>query len=217
MILRKLTLALVCLSFAATVAGQDSLNGFSDNFEVRRLDTEHFFLWEKDESIVNMGTRGMTIMSRGETPENGNVVYFNADADKWEAEVDILLYPASKGGLVLMSDRNHYWGIEADYNEIRVCNSGNIVSRARNPYGRQLHLKIQYADGQLVLSHAPQKTPWSRQDNGNPRFERKPADKWTSLATVSIDPSLYGLPTRIGMVAMKKDVVSFRDFWYRRK
>lgn len=217
MILRKLTLILACLAFAATVAGQDGPDGFSDNFEVRRMDTEHFFLWEKDESIVNMGTRGMTIMSRGETPKDGNVVYFSADTDKWEAEVNIVLYPTSKGGLVLMRDRDNYWGITADYRNIFICTGEGVVCQSGNPYGRYLHLKIHYANGEVTFSHAPQKTPWSIVKNGNPNVVRKPADKWTVMTKIRIEPEKYGSPTRIGMVAMEKDVVSFRDFWYRRK
>lgn len=207
---------LASLLFAAlTVNAAPAGGDFTDNFEVRRLDTEHFSLWDNDVTIVNMGTRGMTIMSKGTTPADGNVVYFPTTDANWEAEANVVLYPTSKGGLVLMQDRDHYWGITANYRDITVVDASGTQKTIRNPYGRYLHLRLTYADGQLVLAAAPQKTPWRIIDNANPKTKRQPATQWTVVAT--LEPSALSQPAKICLMAMDKDVVSFRDFWYRTK
>lgn len=205
--------ALLCLAAASAAFAQDA--GFHDNFETRRLDSGHFSLWEEeDASIVNMGTRGLTIMSRGDSPAESNAVYFTASDPAWEAEANVVLYPTSQGGLVLMTDRDNYWGVSADYRSIYVWDCGKVVKTARNPYGRHLHLKLVFAGGELTVWSAPQKSPWSIVENGNPTVERLPADRWTKAATIIVEPG-GATADRISLLAMKKDVVSFRDFWYR--
>ena len=200
---------------ALTVNAAPAAGDFSDNFEVRRMDTDHFSLWDNDVTIVNMGTRGMTIMSKGTTPADGNVVYFPVTDANWEVEANVVLYPTSKGGLVLMQDRNQFWGITANYRDITVVDASGTQKTIRNPYGRYLHLRLQYTDGQLVLSAAPQKTPWRIVDNANPTTKRQPATNWTVLAT--LEPTTLSQPAKVCLMAMDKDVVSFRDFWYRKK
>lgn len=210
---RRIIFSLLCIASATVAYAQKA--DFSDNFETRRLDSMHFSLWDDDASIVNMGTRGLTIMSRGDSPAESNAVYFTSTDPTWEAEANVVLYPTSQGGLVLMADRADYWGISADYKNIYVWNSGDMVKTAKNPYGRHLHFKLVFADGELTAWIAPQKSPWTIVENGNPAVQRLPADKWSKVAGMTVETDAAA--ERISLVAIKEDVVSFRDFWYRVK
>lgn len=184
---------------------------FSDDFQVRRMDTQHFHLWDQDETIVNMGTRGMTIMAKGSTPQDANIIYFDATDKAWEAEANMILYPTSEGGLVLMNSRNEYWGITADYRNIYVRNSDGIIKTTRNPYGRYLRLRLSYNDDKLTLATAS--TAASKVvANANPGTKRTPAKSCNVLATLDVKSA-----TRIAFTSAKKDVVSIRDFWYTAK
>lgn len=212
------------LLFSGVLCGAQD---FSDAFEVRRLDKEHFTIWDGNETIVNMGTRGCTIMSAGDSPATANIVYFEATDKAWEAEAQVVLYPTSKGGLALMQSREAYWSIEADYKTITARSTdGSQAVSIPNRYGRYLHLRLQYADGTLTLSAAPQKTHWTIVANSNPGVKRLPATDWHTVATLPCDLSGLTMDTgfstiqvapRIALLAECKDVVSFRDFWYRTK
>ena len=205
----------VAISVAAITSAAAQATAFSDNFEVRRLDTGHFKLWDDDVTIVNMGTRGLTVMAGGESPKDGNVVYFTAQGTKWEAEANVVLYPTSRGGLVLMQDREHYWGVTADYKNICLCDGSGVKAKVSNPYGRYLHLKLAFDNGTLSLYAAPQKTRWTIVANDNPRTGRKPADRWRKIGSFTVAPTDGAYPDRVCLTAMAQDVVSFRDFWYR--
>lgn len=200
-------LPLLFLMAAPSLHAQD----FSDDFQVRRMDTQHFHLWDQDETIVNMGTRGMTIMAKGTTPQDANIIYFDATDNAWEAEANMILYPTSEGGLVLMNDRNEYWGVTADYRNIYVRNAGTVVKTTRNPYGRYLRLRLSYAEGKLTVAMAP--TSASQVVvNSNPDSKRTPAKNCTVLQTLDVKNA-----SRIAFTSAKKDVVSIRDFWYTKK
>lgn len=206
--IRILLFAVLTMS-ATTIMAQD----FSDNFEVRRMDAKHFHLMDNDETIVNMGTRGMTIMAKGDNVNDASAVYYDATDKAWEAEAHMVLYPESEAGLLLMKDRGNFWGITATYNNIYVREGGRVVAQMKNPYGRYMHMRLQYNDGKLVVSAAPQKTPWKINANSNPDAVRQPATGWKVLATIPVQTDA----THIALTADKKDVVSVRDFWYRAK
>lgn len=175
------------------------------------MDAQHFHLWDNDESIVNMGTRGMTIMAKGTTPHDANIIYFEATSRAWEAEANIILFPTSEGGLVLMNDRDEYWGVTADYRNIYVRNAGEVVKTVKNPYGRYLRLRLTLIDGKLSVSMAP--TAASKVvANANPDTKRTPAKTATVLATLDVKPA-----SRIAFTSSHTDVVSIRDFWYTQK
>jgi len=200
----KPILLLLSLLFSTPILSQS----FSDDFQVRRMDTQHFHLWDQDETIVNMGTRGMTIMAKGTTPQDANIIYFNATDNAWEAEANMILYPTSEGGLVLMNSRNEYWGITATYSNIYVRKAGEVIKTIRNPYGRYLRLRLTYSDGKLTLATAP--TAASKVvANDNPSTKRTPAKSANILTTLDVKPA-----TRIALTSAQKDVISIRDFWY---
>lgn len=184
---------------------------FSDNFEVRRMDAEHFHLWDNDASIVNMGTRGMTIMAKGDSPKNANIVYYNATDDAWEAEANIILYPTSEAGLVLMNSRDEYWGITATYGSITVRTADNTVKTVKNPCGRYIRLRLTYADGKLTVAYGPG-TAAKVVANGNPAGQRTQGKNFRTLETLDVKKA-----TRIALTSAKKDVMSVRDFWYNKK
>ena len=196
----------LCLA-ASVVSAQD----FSDNFQVRRMDTNHFHLWDQDESIVNMGTRGMTIMAKGETPKDANAIYYEAADDAWEAEANIILYPQSEGGLVLMNDRNEYWGVTATYNKIYVRKGNEVVKTIANPYGRYLRMRLSYKDGKLTVAAAGSAAT-KIVANANPEGKRTPGKNFKTLETLDVKGG-----KRIAFTSAKKDVVSVRDFWYTKK
>jgi len=199
----------VALMSATTMMAQD----FSDNFEVRRMDAKHFHVMDGDESVVNMGTRGMTIMAKGDNVKDANAVYVDATDKAWEAEANMVLYPSSEAGLVLMKDRDRFWGVTATYNKVYVREGNKVIAETRNPYGRYMHMRLQYKDGNLIVAVAPQKTPWKINANANPSVERHPATNWKVLATIPVSTDA----ARIALTASKKDVISVRDFWYRAK
>lgn len=197
---------LLCM-VASSAMAQD----FSDNFEVRRMDTRHFHLWDQDPTIVNMGTRGMTIMAKGETPADANVVYFDATDSVWEAEAILILSPKAEGGLVLMQSRNAYWGVTATTSTIYVRNGNEVVETAKNTFGRCIHLRLNFAKGKLTVAAAAAKGV-EVVKNANPTEKRYPAQKVKEIATLEVSNA-----TRITFTAAKQDVVSVRDFWYTKK
>lgn len=186
---------------------------YTNNFQNRRFDSAKFHLLDNDETIINMGTHGMTVLAKGSDVGDANVVYYDATDKKWEAEAHFVLQPTSEGGLVLMKDRSTYWGITATPDKIFVRTANKTVKEIRNSFGRFPHLRLQYANGKLTISVAPQNGNWKLADNGNPTGKRKPATKWTVLATLNVDADA----THIAMSSAQKGVVSVRDFWYRKK
>lgn len=194
-------------------ASAQSAGSFSDNFESRRLDSGHFTVLGGDDSVVNMGTRGLTLVSGGASPSVAGGVAFHPSSGSWEVEVSVLLSPKGKAGLVLMQDRANWWGVTADYGYIRVCSAGGEVSRISNPYGRYLHLRLQYDGGSLKVSAAPQKTRWAPVANSNPGVRRQPADAWRTLGAFDCGAGACN----VCLMAMDGGTVSYRDFWYREK
>lgn len=207
------TLSLLALVAPLALSAQEQPADFSDNFEVRRLNFSKFTILNDDQSLVNMGTRGLTIISKGSSPADCNYVWYTPGCDNWEVETDILLFPTSKGGLVLMADNGDWWGLTANYKRIEAIGADGSIATITNGYGRYMHLKLECIDGTLTLFSAPQKTPWRVVANGNPGVERKPADKWKVIATFSLPQDAR--PEKICLMAMDKDIVSFRDFWFR--
>lgn len=205
--------SLLALVVPLALSAQEKPVDFSDNFEVRRLNFSKFTILNDDQSLVNMGTRGLTIISTGASPADCNYVSYTPGCDNWEAETDILLFPTSKGGLVLKTDNGDWWGITANYKHIEAISAEGSISTVANGYGRYMHLMIECIDGTLTLYSAPQKTPWRVVANGNPGVERKPADKWMRIASVKLPAGAK--PEIICMMAMDNDIVSFRDFWFR--
>lgn len=175
------------------------------------MDTQHFHLWDQDESIVNMGTRGMTIMAKGKTPSDANIVYYEATDDAWEAEANVILYPTSEGGLVLMNDRNQYWGVTATYGTIYVRAGEKVIKTKKNSYGRYVRLQLKYAKGKLTVAVAPSSAS-KVVENANPSKKRVKAKNAVTLATIDVAKS-----SRIAFTSAREDVISIRDFWYTKK
>ena len=210
--IRNILLACVLCAMPCFALAQ-SAGSFSDNFESRRLDSGHFTVLGGDDSVVNMGTRGLTLVSKGTTPSEAGGVSFSPYSGSWEVEVSVLLSPKGKAGLVLMQDRANWWGLTADCGSICVCSAEGEVSRISNPYGRYLHLRLQYDGGSLKVSAAPQKTRWAAVANSNPGVRRQPADGWRSLGAFDCGAGVRN----VCLMAMDGGTVSYRDFWYREK